>query len=279
VSQPLSYPIRVFVAETSPISSQLLAEAIARDLSIEVLGFASDSSQVAEIVHASSVDVLLISARMQEDPNRGLLVLRELRRDRPSLKAVVLLDSSKPAAVVQAFRSGACGVFCRSMPIEMLCKCIAAVRNGQIWANSEELGYVLADLGASEPFQLDRERLKLVSAREREVIRCLVEGRTNREIAQVLEISRHTVKNYIFKIFDKLGVSNRVELVFQVLCRTRELGLSQTRDLQGSSAASPSSVPSETAARMHGDRFPNLVVPGSPKFFLGSGRKSPSDIS
>lgn len=253
MSQPLLCPIRVFVAETSPISSQLLAEAIARDPTIEVLGFASGSLQVAQVAHVSSLDVLLISARMEEDPNRGFSLLRELRADRPGLRAVILLDSSKPAAVVQAFRSGACGVFCRSMPIEMLCKCIAAVHSGQIWANSEQLGFVLADLGASEPFQLDPERLKLLSTREREVIRCLVEGCTNSEIAKTLAISRHTVKNYIFKIFDKLGVSNRVELVFQVLSRTRDLNASQTSDLQGRSQAVITSMSRETAARMHGD--------------------------
>jgi DNA-binding NarL/FixJ family response regulator len=253
VSQPLLCPIRVFVAETSLIFSQLLAEAIARDSSIEVLGFASGSLEVVQIGHLSSLDVLLISARMEEDPNCGFSVLRELRGDRPGLRAVVLLDSSKPAAVVQAFRSGACGVFCRSMPIEMLCKCIAAVHSGQIWANSEQLGFLLADLGASERFSLDPQRLKLLSAREREVIRCLVEGCTNSEIAQILAISRHTVKNYLFKIFDKLGVSNRVELVFQVLSRARDLHPSQTSDLQDKSPAVITSILRETAARMHGD--------------------------
>jgi two-component system, NarL family, nitrate/nitrite response regulator NarL len=253
VSQPLSCRIRVFVAETSPISSQLLAEAIARDPAIEVQGFASDSLRIAQVVHASGLGVLLISARMEEDPNGGLSLLRQLRRDRPGLKAVVLLDSSKPVAVVEAFRSGACGVFCRSIPIKMLCKCIEVVHRGQIWANSEELGFVLAVLGASEPFQLDAERLKLLSTRERDVIRCLVEGYTNREIAQTLAISRHTVKNYIFKIFDKLGVSNRVELVFQILSRPRDLSASETRDLQDKSPALISSIPRETAARLHGD--------------------------
>jgi two-component system, NarL family, nitrate/nitrite response regulator NarL len=223
VFQPLSRPIRLFVAESNPISSQLLAEALARDSGINVLGFSSESSELVQIVRASCVDVLLISAQMDEDPNRGLAVLRQLRKERPGLKAVVLLDSSKPAGVVEAFRSGASGVFCRRTAVDLLCKCIGAVHNGQVWANSEELGFVLAALSVAQPFQLDGRRLQPLSTREREVVHCLVEGLTNREIAQALAISQHTVKNYIFKIFDKLGVSNRVELVFQVLSRSDDI--------------------------------------------------------
>lgn len=263
MSQPLSCAIRVLVAETSPISSQLLAEAIARDPAVKVLGFASDSSQVAQIMHTSCPDVLLISARMGEDPNCGLALLRQLRKDLPGLKAVVLLDSSKAAAVVEAFRSGACGVFCRSTPIQMLCKCIGAVHKGQIWANSEELGFVLSVLGASEPVQLDGERLKLLSTREREVIRCMVEGLTNREIAQTLAISRHTVKNYIFKIFDKLGVSNRVELVFQVLSRPQDLSASKANDLRDRPLSLISPLPRRIKEPRPGARFPARSVPGT----------------
>lgn len=219
MSQPLRRPTRLFVAESSPISSQLLAEALARDSGIDVLGFSSSPGEIARIVDASYIDVLLVSARLEEDANRGLSLLQQLRTERPALKAIVLLDSSKPEVVVEAFRSGAVGVFCRNTAIRILRKCIAAVHDGQIWANSEELGFVLSALARNPPFQLDRKRLIPLSAREKEVVRCLIEGLTNREIGQTLALSQHTVKNYIFKIFDKLGVSNRVELVLQVLTR------------------------------------------------------------
>ena len=219
MSQPLRHPTRLFVAESSPISSQLLAEALARDSGIDVLGFSSRPAEIARIVAASYIDVLLVSARLEEDANRGFLLLQQLRTERPAIKAIVLLDSSKPEVVVEAFRSGAAGVFCRNTAIRILRKCIAAVHDGQIWANSEELGFVLSALAKNPPFQLDRKQLIPLSAREKEVVRCLIEGLTNREIGQALALSQHTVKNYIFKIFDKLGVSNRVELVLHVLTR------------------------------------------------------------
>ena len=225
MSQPLRRRTRLFVAESSPISSQLLAEALARDTGIDVLGFSSSPAEVARIVAVSDVDVLLVSDRMEEDANCGLSLLHQLRTVRPALKAIVLLDSSKPQVVVEAFRSGAAGVFCRNTAIRVLRKCIAVVHNGQIWANSEELGFVLSALAKNAPFQLDIKRLTPLSAREKEVVRCLIEGLTNREIGQTLALSQHTVKNYIFKIFDKLGVSNRVELVLQVLSRPADNGI------------------------------------------------------
>jgi two-component system nitrate/nitrite response regulator NarL len=251
VPQPLCRPIRLFVAESSPISSQLLAEALARDSGIDLLGFSSDPSEVLRRIRDSCLDVVLISARIEEEPNGGLILLQQLRAERPSLKAVVLLDSSKPGQVVQAFRSGASGVFCRSTAIRLLRKCVATVHKGQIWANSEELGFVLSALAANGPFELDSKRLTPLSTREKEVVRCLVEGLTNREIAETLALSRHTVKNYVFKIFDKLGVSNRVELVFQVLSRPRDVSTIQSPSLQERTPLSPKSV--------HSDRFPGVA--------------------
>src|SRR5262249_11182537 len=79
-------------------------------------------------------------------------------------------------------------------------------------------GYVLAALADSPQPQIQGNHiLSLLSKREREVVAYLVEGRTNREIAKTLGISQHTVKNYLFKIFEKVGMSNRVELVFNLL--------------------------------------------------------------
>ena len=259
MSQPLGQPIRLFVAESSPISSQLLAEALAKDSGLHLVGFSSDPSEVLRIIGASPLDILLISARIEEDPNRGLVLLRQLKRERPGLKAVALLDSSKPEVVVQAFRSGASGVFCRNTAIQALRKCVTAVHQGQIWANSEELGFVLSALATDAPFQLDSKRLSPLSAREKEVVRCLIEGLTNREIAQTLVISQHTVKNYMFKIFDKLGVSNRVELVFQVLSRPSDFGSIHIDSSRETVAITRMSLGTQEAMNREVGQFPSVT--------------------
>ncbi|MBV9622908.1 MAG: response regulator transcription factor [Acidobacteria bacterium] len=222
--QPLhSTSIRVLVAESSPISSQLLAEAIGRDPRIEVLAFSSNPVEIAGTIRKECPDILLISARLEDDETlTGLKILEQLRAEQIATKAVVLVDSSRPDVVVNAFRSGASGVFSRNAPLEMLSKCIAAVNDGQIWANSKELGFVLAALAAYPRIEpLEGNGLAVLSKREREVVHCLAEGQTNRQIAEALGLSQHTVKNYMFKIFEKLGVANRVELVFHVLSQSQ----------------------------------------------------------
>lgn len=221
--QPLCRTIGVLVADSSPITSQLLAEAIGRHRGIEILGFGSEPEKLFERILGRKPDVALISARLGEDPDGGFRLLQMLRIECPRLKSVMLLDSHRPDNVIHAFRSGASGVFGKNMPIQMLCKCIKAVYEGQIWANSEELSHVVAAL--SEPQQqrtLATDTMTMLSRREQEVVHLLVEGLTNRQIADRLKISPHTVKNYLFKIFDKLGTSNRLELVFLVLGHSSE---------------------------------------------------------
>jgi len=171
----------------------------------------------------SNPDVLLISENLDQSPGGGLEVLTEVRSQRPDLKAVVLLDSSAHENVVEAFRSGARGVFSRNQPVKTLCKCITVVNDGQIWANTRELGFLLEALSVTPPLSRTcAQGLSGLSERERDVVRCLAQGLSNRDISLRLGISQHTVKNYMFRIFEKLGVSSRVELLFFVLSRNVE---------------------------------------------------------
>ena len=218
-SQPL-HATRVLIADSSAMHSELLAESIRRDRRFTVVGSASSSGDIQSLLREHRPDVLLISASMDEQPHGGLHLLAELRSTYPEIKAVVLLESPKRETVVQAFRLGARGVFSKNSPIKVLAKCIDCVQQGQVWATSAELGFVLEALAAAPSVRpLAASALNQLSARELDVVTCLAEGLSNREIAQRLKLSRHTVKNYMFRIFDKLGVSSRVELLFYVLSR------------------------------------------------------------
>ena len=211
-------PIRVFVADNSPIHTQLVADGLKRDPALQVILPTSDSSRLTAEVMASDVDVLVISANLEDQPCKGLEILQELRTSFPGIRAVVLLHSSKRELIVDAFRAGARGIFSRQGSIEMLMKAVRCVHEGQIWANSWEMGLAVEALANSRKVRpVNGNGLSQLSPREMEVVRCLAEGLTNREIAERLQLSQHTIKNYLFRVFDKLGVSSRVELLFMTL--------------------------------------------------------------
>jgi DNA-binding NarL/FixJ family response regulator len=217
-NQPSPVTVRVLVVDNSPIHSELLANAIRREHGIKILATITSASNILKAAAQFDPEILLISATLDERPGYGCDRLKELRKYHPQVKSVVLLDSSNPEMVIRAFKSGARGVFCRNEPLKSLCRCISVIREGQVWANTQELGYLLDALSSGnsvlEPVVT---ALKGLSERERDVVRRLAEGLTNKEIADRLGISTHTVKNYMFRIFEKLGVSSRVELLFLVL--------------------------------------------------------------
>jgi len=214
-------PIRVLVADSSRIHTNLLADALKLDPLLEVMPFESDSAILVAEVISRQIDVLLISSNLDEQPNRGFDVLRELRRSHPRTRSVLLPDSSKDEAVLRAFRAGARGVFSKSEPVEFLSKCVQCVHEGQIWANSQALRVAVEALASSPTVRaVNASGMKLLSEREIQVVRCIAEGLTNREIAERLKLSQHTIKNYLFRIFDKVGVSSRVELLFMTLSQT-----------------------------------------------------------
>jgi DNA-binding NarL/FixJ family response regulator len=196
------------------MNSQLLAAALERNKRFQVLDPVSDARGIVAAVAKEKPAVVVISAELDEDKRKGFEVARELHALHAEVRVVMLIDTSEHGQVVEAFRAGARGVFCRSESLMSLAKCIQCVSEGQIWANSKELRYLLEALGEALPLRvIDARGAALLSRRELEVVRCVAEGLSNREIAQRLGLTEHTVKNYLFRIFDKLGVSKRVEVV------------------------------------------------------------------
>ena len=207
-------PVRVLILESSKMSGQLLADALMqRDDCYQVCCTDSSSEFFAQ-AQSYKPHVVIISANLEESSTKGLSVAQQMRSENPDVRIVLLCDSSKRDLVVIAFRTGVSGVFSRTEPLSALAKCIQSVHLGQIWANSRELRFVmeaLAETGA--PILVDSRGQALLSKRESEAVRLAVSGMTNAEVAKKMKLSEHTIKNYLRKIFDKLGVCNRVELV------------------------------------------------------------------
>jgi DNA-binding NarL/FixJ family response regulator len=199
--------------------TQLLADVLSRDPRIKDVATASDSQSIKNSVKEHrNIQIVVLGSNLDEVPLHGIALLRELRTIRPEIKGVILLDSSKREVILEAFRAGARGLFSRHEPLETLSKCVVQVNEGQVWANSEQMSYAVEALALSPNIKaMDANGLNILSKREIEVVHSLAEGLTNREIASRLGLSQHTIKNYLFRIFDKLGVSSRMELLFLTL--------------------------------------------------------------
>ena len=217
--------IDVVVADSTLIHSQLLSDAMKRDQCIRVVGAVSTSQDLFDLVASSEIHVAVISSNLDQEPGRGFEVTRELRQLRPGIRVIMLLESSGRETVVEAFRVGAKGIFSTCAPLKSLWKCVRCVHHGQIWADATELALALDALATAPGIRaVDSNGIKLLSKREVEVVQCVAEGLTNGEIGQRLGLSRHTIKNYLLRIFDRLGVSNRTELLFFTISQQEMAG-------------------------------------------------------
>lgn len=214
MQQLRSSAIRVFFAEANQMNCQLVENVFkSKRCGVCVAGTSSSFSGTLEFLRRANVDVVVISAQLQGGPLEGYRLLRQLRSLQSRTSAVMLLESRERDNVVDAFRYGARGVIFRDEPLATLVKCIRVINEGQVWVNSEHLSYLLDVLGRSFPFRLQNsENIDVLSKREADVVRLVAQGLTNRDISNELRLSEHTIRNYLFHIFDKLGVSTRVEL-------------------------------------------------------------------
>jgi two-component system, NarL family, nitrate/nitrite response regulator NarL len=207
--------IRVAVADATRMNSELMVTALKRCRSnFDVQTLTSNSSVAFRELHDSEPDVAVISARLEDGPLTGFRILRELRAVESKIPSVMLLDSKERDLVVDAFRGGARGIFCRGDSFATLPKCIRQVHNGQIWVTNVELEFLLDMVISLRPLKMQPTGgMARLTHRERDVVRLVADGMRNQEIALRLSLSEHTVRNYLIRIFDKLGISSRVELV------------------------------------------------------------------
>lgn len=209
-------PIRVVILDASRMGAQLLADALKGEQFEVVHG----GSRVADAVAASDhADVVLLTAATAQQCLQACPLAPSFRAASKTIR-IILLASEDPnrETVIEAFKAGIRGIFSCTTSIGDLRKCILAVVEGQVWASSRAVNYLLDALSEPPSMRLVNARgAELLSKREAEVVRCVSEGLTNREIADRLGLSGNTVKNYLFRIFDKLGVSTRVELIMYAI--------------------------------------------------------------
>jgi DNA-binding NarL/FixJ family response regulator len=224
--------VSVYITDHCKMGTQLLATALRGSrYNVDVVGSGVASDEIRDGLKKHQVDIALISARLKDGRAAGFNLTREIRLSFPKTDIVMILDTIDEASISEAFRAGAVGILSRDEPFEVLCKSIYAVFQGQVWANSRQLR-VLLDTLTQMPraFTLsgnDGQSPQLLTKREESLAYLVAEGLTNRDISRQLNLSEHTVRNYLFRIFNKLGTSNRLELALYVINRREENQVSQ----------------------------------------------------
>lgn len=210
--------IRVLIVSPDNMTGELLTGAFRKrgnDFVVKTL--VGSSQHIIDRLAGCKSDVALISDELQDGPKAGFKVLQKVRAACQDIPVIMLLKSSNPDSVIEAFRKGARGIFYRAHSMKALTKCIRTVHQGQFWVGTEDLEHVMSGLCETKPFRIvDSNGLALLTRREEDVVRLVVEGMKNREIAHNLLVSDHSVRNYLYRIFEKLGVSSRVELILHV---------------------------------------------------------------
>jgi len=204
-----SSPIGILVADSNHMHCQLLAGALRRRAEFRVSSCALDIDAMITAIAKDPIDVALI--KVDDDAT----MVRSFHLAHPQIAKVLLLQESDREPVVNAFRSGARGVFhLADSSFRMLCKCIQRVHQGQIWVSNEQLAYLIEAVALAPGLRVvNSQGIKLLTPREEQVVALVADGLSNRDIALELGLSEHTIKKYLFRIFDKVGVSTRVELV------------------------------------------------------------------
>lgn len=207
--------INVLIADSNRMQAQLLMSALRRRPEFRLHTCHMETVSILQAVTAKLPRVALLALSAPASVADTVITLRRFHLSHPKVPKVLLADSCDRELVVSAFRSGARGIFTiTDSNLRLLCKCLLCVAQGQIWANTEQIGYVL-DLISEVPSLrvLNQRGDPLLTPREEQVVALVAEGLGNREVARELNLSEHTVKKYLFRIFEKLGISTRVELV------------------------------------------------------------------
>ena len=211
--------ISVLVADSNQTQSQLLCGALRRQGTFKVSACRAELSECLSVLEPRPADVLLLADGLTDDRDRLYELLRGVHATSPNLAIVLLLDHYDRELVVNSLRAGARGLFClAAMPFKSLCRCISSVHQGQYWTNTEQMRYIIDALSIGPSVRLITSNGKVVlTPREEQTVNLVTEGLNNREIARELNLKENTVKKSLLRIYDKLGVSNRVELVLYAL--------------------------------------------------------------
>ena len=204
-----SKPIRIFVVDDHVLYRESLVAVLDAQKDLKVVGQGSTADESKARLSDSKPDVVLCEVKLPGQGGNDLL--RDVPALSPTSRMIAISSTETANDVVEAMRRGARGFLAKQCPLDLFLKCVRKVHRGEIWLNGSLTEAVLHAFGSQQPSSKLDGKTEL-SRREMEVIQLVVQGYKNRDIGQTLFISEKTVKNHLSAVFNKLGVSDRLEL-------------------------------------------------------------------
>jgi len=209
-----SLPIRIVIADDHPIFRDGLRRLLETETDLKVIGEACDGAEAVKLARQLKPDILLLDLAMPRQ--HGLEALREMSTssNHGSVRIILLTAAAEKKQIVEALQLGARGVVLKDSATQLLLKSIYTVMSGEYWVGRESVSNLvqyLRNLMQSSGEEARQKKFGL-TPRELEIVSAVVAGYSNKEIAEYFKISEDTVKHHLSNIFDKLGVSTRLEL-------------------------------------------------------------------
>jgi two-component system nitrate/nitrite response regulator NarL len=203
--------VRILIADDHPIFRDGLKRLLESEGGFKVVGEACDGVEAVKMVRQLKPEIMLLDLAM---PGRsGLEALRDMITDTTSVRVILLTAAAEKEQIVEALQLGARGVVLKDSATQILLKSIRAVMNGEYWVGRESVSNLVQYLrGLVGSSNTARQRRYGLTPRELEIVSAVVAGYANKEIAEHFKISEDTVKHHLSNIFDKVGVSTRLEL-------------------------------------------------------------------
>lgn len=211
---PASGPVRVILADSQAIYRVGMRKVFGPESGIVVVAEADSLQALQDVVQRNPADVLLLEGSMITGTANAVPGIVRLA---PHLKIIVQAASSDEAHTVDLYRRGVRGIIPRSISPDLLIKCVRKIATGETWIDNQSVNWVIEAYRSQATQLVNPRNQPRLNQKEMLIIAGITQGKRNKEIAYQLGTTEQVVKNYLRKIYDKLGVSDRLELALYCL--------------------------------------------------------------